>query len=103
METHSRRPDWPVLALGAVIVLVALIAAVAVIGGSTATAETTWSPQPQTLQVQDSQATPTPEQGEPRAPGDREDCPEKDGRGPGATQPESQSAAPDSSSATPQV
>ena len=103
MDTHSKRPDWPVLALGAVIVLVALIAAVTVISGSTATAETTQSPQLQTQPVQDSQATPTPEQGERRGPGNRGDCPEKDGGGEGATQPENPSAAPDSGSATPQV
>jgi hypothetical protein len=103
METHSKRPDWPVLALGAVIMLVALIAAVTVISGSTATAETTQSPQLQTLPVQDSEARPVPEQGEQRAPGDREDCPGKDGGGDGAAQPESQSPAPDSGSATPEV
>lgn len=103
METHSKRPDWPVLALGAVIALVALIAAVSVISGSTAAADTTQSPQLQTLPVQDSEATPAPEQGERPAPGNREDCPEKDGGGQGSAQPESQSDSPDSGSATPEV
>lgn len=100
IETHSKRTDWPVLALGAVIVLVALIAAVTVISGSTAAAETTQSPPLQTQPVQDSQATPAPEEG---APGAREDCPEKDGGGEGSAPPENQSAAPDGGSAIPEV
>jgi hypothetical protein len=103
MQTRSKRPGWPILALAALFVLVALIATAAVIGGSSAAAETTQSPQLQTQPVQESQATPAPRQGERRARGNREDCPDKDGRGQGAAEPGNQSAAPDGSSATPDV
>jgi hypothetical protein len=52
--------------------------------------------------VQDSQATPDP--GERRGPGGREDCPEKGGAGgQGGSQQEDQSTAPDSGTPDPEV
>ena len=51
------------------------------VGGSGSTADNPASSPAQTQSVQDSQATPTPEQGERSGPGGREDCPEKDGGG----------------------
>jgi hypothetical protein len=102
LEMHSKRPRWPMLAVAAVAVFVVLIAAVAMtaIGGSVATADTPRSSQLQTQSVQDSQATPAPEQGERPAPGKRGDCPDKGGGRQGAAQPEAQATAPDTSSTT---
>ena len=103
MEKSVERPYGRMLGIAALAVLVALVAAVSAfaVGGSTTTANTPATSPAQTQPVQESQATPTPEQGERPGPGDREDCPEKDGAGPGGSQQqEDQSTAPDSSGAT---
>ena len=89
MEKPVERSFGRMLGIAVVAVLVALVAAVSAfaVGGSTATADTPPSGPAQTQLVQDS--TPTPGQDERRAPGGREDCPEKDGS--------AQSTAPDAS------
>jgi hypothetical protein len=71
------------------------------VGGSTATADNPASSAAQTRPVQDSQATPDP--GERRGPGGREDCPEKDGGGQCGSQQQDQSTAPDAGSPDPEV
>ena len=79
------------------------------IAGSTTTADNPASSPAQTRPVQDTQTRPTPQQGERGGPGGREDCPEKDGSGQGdgagqgGSQPESQSTAPDTRTAPPEV
>ena len=111
MEKPVERSFGRVLGIVALAVLVALVAAVSAfaIGGSTATADNPASSPAQTRPVQDSQATPTPEQGQRGGPGGREDCPEKDGAGQGngagqgGSQPENQSTAPDTGTAPPEV
>ena len=91
MEKPVERPFGRTIGIAVVAVLVALVAAVSAFAlvGSTATAENPAAGPADTRLVQDSQATPTPEQ-ERAAPGDREDCPEKDG-----SAQEDESAAPD--------
>jgi hypothetical protein len=111
MEKPVERPFSRMLVLAALAVLVALVAAVSAfaVGGSGDTADNPASSPAQTQSVQDSQATPTPEQGQRSAPGGREDCPEKDGAGQdngagqGSSQPENQSTAPDTSTPAPEV
>ena len=100
METPVERPFGRMLGIAALAVLVALVAAVSAfaVGGSGSTADNPASSPAQTQSVQDSQATPTPEQGERSGPGGREDCPEKDGQR-GSDQ-EDQSTAPDTSAET---
>ena len=87
MEKPVERPFGRVLGIAALAVLVALVAAVSAfaVGGSGSTADNPASSPAQTQPVQDSQATPTPEQGERSGPGGREDCPEKDGDGQGGS------------------
>ena len=83
MNSPAERPFGRVLGIAVLAVLVALVAAVSAFafGGSTTAADNPASSPAQTQPVQDSQATPDP--GERREPGGREDCPEKDGRGGG--------------------
>jgi hypothetical protein len=102
MENPVERPFGRMLGIAALAVLVALVAAVSAfaVGGSGSTADNAASSPAQTQSVQDSQATPTPEQGERSGPGGREDCPEKDGGGQGGSDQEDQSTAPDTSAET---
>ena len=99
MNTPAERPFGRMLGIAVLAVLVALVAAVSAfaVGGSTATADNPASSS-QTQPVQDSQATPDP--GERRGPGGREDCPEKDGGRQGGSDQEDQSTAPDTSAET---
>ena len=105
MDKPVERPFGRMLGIAGLAVLVALVAAVSAfaVGGSTATADNPATSPAQTQPVQDSQATPAPEQGERSGPGGREDCPEKDGAGQGGSQQEDQSTAPDTSTETPQL
>ena len=105
MENPVERPFGRMLGIAVLAVLVALVAAVSAFafGGSTTTADNPPSSPAQTRLVQDSQATPTPEEGERRGPGGREDCPEKDGAGRGSSQQQDQSTAPDTSTESPQL
>ena len=102
MENPVERPLGRKLGIAAVAVLVALVAAVSAyaVGGSTAKAEAPASSPAQTQLVQESQ---TPDPGERRGPGGREDCPEKDGAGQGGSQQEDQSTAPDTSTPAPEL
>jgi hypothetical protein len=82
---NTSRPRSRMWYLPALAVAVALVAAVSSWAASPSTTPSQGSApaaQEQTLPVQDTQTTPAPPQ---RAPGGREDCPDKGGDGAGGT------------------
>lgn len=100
MDNAMKRSRGFGLPIALLALLVALAAAVSAYAGSgpAATTDAASPAQWQTLPVQESQATPAPESGERRGPGD---CPERGGDGGGnGSAPESQST-PEASTSTP--
>lgn len=100
MENTTSR-SWPrALYLPVLAVGVALVAAVSSWASSPASTTPAQSSAPaaqeQVMPIQDTQTTPAEPDGDRRAPGGREDCPEKDGAGEGAGSGDSGSAAPQS-------